>query len=117
MLDKRLLRLIVFSENLINFVAVMIVLGSLVHALVIYRRQYHLGVIAKVNSSIHMMEGLSMALSYLIATGILKLIHIHSYAQISLVVVLSLLKKLITHFLNADIEYAHSRRSVLAEFL
>jgi uncharacterized membrane protein len=117
MLHKGIFALVVFSENLINLIAVVIILGSLMHALVIYRKQYHLGIVAKVNSSIHMMEGLSMALSYLIATAVLKLIRIHSYSQIAFTVVLILLKKLITYFLNQDIEYAHARQGVLSKFI
>ena len=116
MVSRLVLRWVVFTENLINLLAVVIVLVTLFQALAIYIDQYQKGIIAKVNSSIHMMEGLSMALSYMIATGVLKLIRIKSYSQIAFVVVLSLLKKLITHFLNQDIEYAHSRSEVLAEF-
>lgn len=116
MVNKLVLRWVIFTENLINLLAVVIVLVTLYQALEIYINQYQEGIIAKVNSSIHMMEGLSMALSYMIATGVLKLIRINSYSQIAFIGVLTLLKKLVTYFLNQDIEYAHSKSDILGEF-
>jgi hypothetical protein len=116
MVNAKIIKYAKAIENFTTVLVITIILVSLLHAVVIYLQQYRRGIIANINSSIHAMEGISLALSYLVATGLLKLLYLDNYHGIILVVVLILVKKLVTHFLNADVEYAHQKREVLMEF-
>lgn len=103
-------------ENFTTALVVTVILVSLLHAVIIYLQQYREGVMANVNSGIHAMEGISLALTYLVATGVLKLLYLDTYQGIALVVVLTLVKKMVAYFLQQDIDYAHSKREVLQHF-
>lgn len=111
--------IIKYTRAIENFTAVLVVtiiVVTLLHAVIIYIQQYQTGVMANVNSGIHAMEGISLALTYLVAIGVLKLLYLDTYQGITLVIILTLVKKMVTYFLQQDIDYAHRRREVLLSF-
>ena len=113
---KSALPIYTFIENLLKMLVVIIVVFSVGQAIAMYLREYHTGILANIRASIYLLEGLSMAFSFLIAANVVSLIYLRRPKDIYLIVLLTLVKKLNTVFLNQDIEDTRQKKIELLDF-
>lgn len=103
-------------ETVLQIIVVVIVLFSVGQSITLYLREYQSGILANIRASIYLLEGLSMAFSFLIAISVIKLTYLQKPQEIYLILLLTIVKKINTVFLNQDIETTRKKKKEFIHF-
>jgi uncharacterized membrane protein len=101
--EKKLQVIVQFVEIFSYTLAVIIVILSLIYAIFLFGKNISNLNNSFINIRLELGEAIGLALSFILATEVLKIFYIKTYKQLVIIVSLTLLKIIISYFLMSEI--------------